>query len=104
MCRVNFFPPLVPLIPPLQKTKKVDFGWNTLADQKFVFHDNSLVETVREGDPEAHAFFRLLALCHTVMPEEKKEGERHLMDNFITACQVAAKRKLQPSVALALHV
>uniref|UniRef100_A0A8C7XBL4 Phospholipid-transporting ATPase n=1 Tax=Oryzias sinensis TaxID=183150 RepID=A0A8C7XBL4_9TELE len=53
----------------------VDFSWNQLADSKFIFHDHSLVETVREGNPEAHAFFRLLALCHTVMPEEKKEGE-----------------------------
>ncbi|KAM4719225.1 phospholipid-transporting ATPase ID-like [Anableps anableps] len=58
-----------------EKTQKVDFSWNKLADPKFDFHDYSLVETVREGDPEAHAFFRLLALCHTVMPEEKKEGE-----------------------------
>uniref|UniRef100_A0AAQ6IBE0 Phospholipid-transporting ATPase n=1 Tax=Anabas testudineus TaxID=64144 RepID=A0AAQ6IBE0_ANATE len=57
------------------KTEKVDFSWNQLADPKFVFHDHSLVETVREGNPEAQAFFRLLALCHTVMPEEKKEGE-----------------------------
>uniref|UniRef100_A0A8C7XC38 Phospholipid-transporting ATPase n=1 Tax=Oryzias sinensis TaxID=183150 RepID=A0A8C7XC38_9TELE len=55
--------------------KQVDFSWNQLADSKFIFHDHSLVETVREGNPEAHAFFRLLALCHTVMPEEKKEGE-----------------------------
>ncbi|CAM9172981.1 unnamed protein product [Lampetra planeri] len=46
-----------------------------LADPKFVFHDHRLVETVREGNPEAQAFFRLLALCHTVMPEEKTEGE-----------------------------
>uniref|UniRef100_A0A8D3E553 Phospholipid-transporting ATPase n=1 Tax=Scophthalmus maximus TaxID=52904 RepID=A0A8D3E553_SCOMX len=28
-----------------------------------------------EGNLQAQAFFRLLALCHTVMPEEKKEGE-----------------------------
>ncbi|KAM4634801.1 phospholipid-transporting ATPase ID-like isoform 1-T2 [Polymixia lowei] len=58
-----------------EKTEKVDFKWNSLADPKFVFHDHSLVETVREGNPEAQAFFRLLALCHTVMPEEKTEGE-----------------------------
>ncbi|KAM9338399.1 phospholipid-transporting ATPase ID-like [Symphorus nematophorus] len=58
-----------------EKTEKVDFNWNKLADPKFVFHDHSLVETVREGNLEAQAFFRLLALCHTVMPEEKKEGE-----------------------------
>ncbi|KAG7216627.1 hypothetical protein INR49_023336 [Caranx melampygus] len=58
-----------------EKTERVDFHWNELADPKFVFHDHSLVETVREGNPEAQAFFRLLAVCHTVMPEEKKEGE-----------------------------
>uniref|UniRef100_M3ZWN1 Phospholipid-transporting ATPase n=1 Tax=Xiphophorus maculatus TaxID=8083 RepID=M3ZWN1_XIPMA len=54
---------------------KVDFTWNQLADPKFVFHDYSLLESVKEGNPEAQAFFRLLALCHTVMSEEKKEGE-----------------------------
>ncbi|KAG7499111.1 phospholipid-transporting ATPase ID-like [Solea senegalensis] len=58
-----------------EKTEKVDFSWNRLADLKFSFHDHSLVETVREGNAAAQAFFRLLALCHTVMPEEKKEGE-----------------------------
>uniref|UniRef100_A0A3B4YWB9 Phospholipid-transporting ATPase n=1 Tax=Seriola lalandi dorsalis TaxID=1841481 RepID=A0A3B4YWB9_SERLL len=59
----------------ITETERVDFSWNKLADPKFIFHDHSLVETVREGNPEAQAFFRLLALCHTVMPEEKKEGE-----------------------------
>ncbi|XP_071321691.1 phospholipid-transporting ATPase ID isoform X2 [Trachinotus anak] len=58
-----------------EKTERVKFHWNELADPKFIFHDHSLVETVREGNPEAHTFFRLLALCHTVMPEEKEEGE-----------------------------
>lgn len=62
----------------------MDFSWNKLADPKFIFHDHSLVEAVREGNPEAQAFFRLLALCHTVMPEEKKEGERPSMDLFKT--------------------
>ncbi|XP_075311343.1 phospholipid-transporting ATPase ID-like isoform X1 [Odontesthes bonariensis] len=58
-----------------EKTERVDFSWNQLADPKFIFHDPSLLETVRGGNPEAQAFFRLLALCHTVMPEEKKEGQ-----------------------------
>ncbi|XP_056146769.1 probable phospholipid-transporting ATPase IM [Lampris incognitus] len=58
-----------------EKTQRVDFSWNQLADPKFVFHDHILVETVRKGNPEVQDFFRLLALCHTVMPEEKKEGE-----------------------------
>ncbi|KAM9735524.1 phospholipid-transporting ATPase ID-like [Menidia menidia] len=58
-----------------ETTERLDFSWNQLADPKFIFHDHSLMETVREGNPEAQAFFRLLALCHTVMPEEKTEGE-----------------------------
>uniref|UniRef100_A0A671T9L1 Phospholipid-transporting ATPase n=1 Tax=Sinocyclocheilus anshuiensis TaxID=1608454 RepID=A0A671T9L1_9TELE len=57
------------------EVKKVDFSWNSLADPKFCFHDHKLVEAVKLGSPEVQAFFRLLALCHTVMPEEKTEGE-----------------------------
>uniref|UniRef100_A0AAX7USF9 Phospholipid-transporting ATPase n=1 Tax=Astatotilapia calliptera TaxID=8154 RepID=A0AAX7USF9_ASTCA len=56
-------------------SEQVDFSWNNLADPKFSFHDHSLVEMVRSGNPETQEFFRLLSLCHTVMPEEKKEGE-----------------------------
>uniref|UniRef100_A0AAY5ETF2 Phospholipid-transporting ATPase n=1 Tax=Electrophorus electricus TaxID=8005 RepID=A0AAY5ETF2_ELEEL len=55
--------------------EKVDFSWNPLADPKFCFHDHSLIEAVKQGSREVKAFFRLLALCHTVMPEEKREGE-----------------------------
>ncbi|XP_077398687.1 phospholipid-transporting ATPase ID-like [Vanacampus margaritifer] len=58
-----------------ENTPRVDFSWNQQADPKFIFHDHNLVEIVREGNLDAQAFFRLLALCHTVMPEEKQEGE-----------------------------
>ncbi|XP_056875092.1 phospholipid-transporting ATPase ID [Takifugu flavidus] len=58
-----------------EKTEKVDFSWNKLADPKFAFYDHSLLEAVKDGNAEVQDFFRLLALCHTVMPEEKKEGE-----------------------------
>uniref|UniRef100_A0A3Q2CZB9 Phospholipid-transporting ATPase n=1 Tax=Cyprinodon variegatus TaxID=28743 RepID=A0A3Q2CZB9_CYPVA len=53
----------------------VDFSFNPLADPRFVFYDHSLVEAVKLDNPEVHTFFRLLALCHTVMAEEKQEGE-----------------------------
>lgn len=53
----------------------MDFSFNPLADKKFVFWDSSLLEAVKMGDPHAHEFFRLLSLCHTVMSEEKNEGE-----------------------------
>ncbi|KAI4821411.1 hypothetical protein KUCAC02_029345, partial [Chaenocephalus aceratus] len=58
-----------------ENTERVDFSFNTLADPRFRFHDHSLVEAVKLENPEVHTFFRLLALCHTVMAEEKKEGE-----------------------------
>ncbi|XP_078080641.1 phospholipid-transporting ATPase ID-like isoform X2 [Mustelus asterias] len=56
------------------RTEKVDFSLNSMADPKFVFYDHSLLEAVKIGDPKVHEFFRLLSLCHTVMPEEKQKG------------------------------
>uniref|UniRef100_A0A3B4AST8 Phospholipid-transporting ATPase n=1 Tax=Periophthalmus magnuspinnatus TaxID=409849 RepID=A0A3B4AST8_9GOBI len=56
-----------------EHTDTVDFSFNPLADTRFQFHDHSLVEVVKLENPEVHAFFRLLALCHTVMAEEKTE-------------------------------
>ncbi len=43
-----------------------------LADPKFFFYDHSLVEAIKLELPDVHAFFRLLALCHTAMAEEKR--------------------------------
>ena len=59
-----------------QRPEPVDFSFNPLADKKFLFWDPSLLEAVKMGDPHTHEFFRLLSLCHTVMSEEKNEGER----------------------------
>ncbi|XP_076826211.1 LOW QUALITY PROTEIN: phospholipid-transporting ATPase ID [Brachyhypopomus gauderio] len=56
--------------------KPLDFSvWNPLADRDFRFYDVSLVEAVKTGEPSAQEFFRVLSLCHTVMSEEKSEGE-----------------------------
>uniref|UniRef100_A0A1A8FKH8 Phospholipid-transporting ATPase n=4 Tax=Nothobranchius korthausae TaxID=1143690 RepID=A0A1A8FKH8_9TELE len=57
-----------------EKTACVDFSFNPLCDKGFRFYDSSLVEAVKQEDPAVQEFFRLLALCHTVMPEEKSEG------------------------------
>ncbi len=80
----------------------MDFSWNQLADPKFVFHDHHLAETVKEGDPEAQDFFRLLALCHTVMPEEKTEGEIPLRDIFYD-CK-GLKQKIDITYVLSLEM
>uniref|UniRef100_A0A7N8YB11 Phospholipid-transporting ATPase n=1 Tax=Mastacembelus armatus TaxID=205130 RepID=A0A7N8YB11_9TELE len=56
--------------------EKLDFTpFNPLADPDFCFYDDTLLESVKVGDSHAHEFFRLLSLCHTVMSEEKSEGE-----------------------------
>ncbi|XP_029009045.1 probable phospholipid-transporting ATPase IM isoform X2 [Betta splendens] len=57
-----------------EKTPCVDFSFNPLCDRKFKFYDVSLMEAIKLEDPVVQEFFRLLALCHTVMPEEKSEG------------------------------
>ncbi|XP_067824383.1 phospholipid-transporting ATPase IC [Heptranchias perlo] len=50
----------------------VDFSWNKFADGKLKFYDWSLLEMIRSGDnPGVQEFFKLLAICHTVMAEEK---------------------------------
>uniref|UniRef100_A0A7N6ACJ7 Phospholipid-transporting ATPase n=1 Tax=Anabas testudineus TaxID=64144 RepID=A0A7N6ACJ7_ANATE len=56
--------------------KGLDFTpFNPLADPNFCFYDDTLLESVKVGDLHTHEFFRLLSLCHTVMSEEKSEGE-----------------------------
>ncbi|KAF8787869.1 putative phospholipid-transporting ATPase IM like protein [Argiope bruennichi] len=52
-------------------TKAVDFSLNPVYEPGFRFYDKSLLEQVRNGDPHVHEFFRILALCHTVMCDEK---------------------------------
>ncbi|XP_041648665.1 phospholipid-transporting ATPase ID [Cheilinus undulatus] len=65
------------LADPLGPTpKRLDFTpFNPLADPDFCFYDDTLLESVKVGDSHTHEFFRLLSLCHTVMSEEKSEGE-----------------------------
>uniref|UniRef100_A0A8C6FQI2 Phospholipid-transporting ATPase n=1 Tax=Moschus moschiferus TaxID=68415 RepID=A0A8C6FQI2_MOSMO len=55
--------------------EKVDFSYNKLADPKFSFYDKTLVEAVKKGNHWVHLFFLSLSLCHTVISEEKVEGE-----------------------------
>ncbi|XP_033927142.1 phospholipid-transporting ATPase ID isoform X2 [Melopsittacus undulatus] len=58
-----------------ERPEPVDFSFNALADPRFQFWDPSLLEAIKLGDPHVQEFFRLLSLCHTVMSEEKTEGE-----------------------------
>uniref|UniRef100_A0A8C8RVK1 Phospholipid-transporting ATPase n=1 Tax=Pelusios castaneus TaxID=367368 RepID=A0A8C8RVK1_9SAUR len=50
-----------------------DRSWNPYVDRKAEFHNPALLEAIlRNDDPVTREFLRLLALCHTVMVEEKE--------------------------------
>ncbi|XP_074979296.1 phospholipid-transporting ATPase IK [Caretta caretta] len=54
------------------KASKASMSWNPYVDRTAEFHDPSLLEAVLQNDdPVMREFLRLLALCHTVMVEEK---------------------------------
>ncbi|XP_063383163.1 probable phospholipid-transporting ATPase IM [Cydia fagiglandana] len=54
-----------------ESTQPLDFSFNPEYEAEFKFFDESLLLAVQRGDQHVHDFFRLLALCHTVMPDQK---------------------------------
>ncbi|XP_026463046.1 phospholipid-transporting ATPase ID isoform X2 [Ctenocephalides felis] len=52
-------------------TDPIDFSFNSEYEPEFKFYDQTLLESVNNNNVHTHNFFRLLALCHTVMPAEK---------------------------------
>lgn len=49
----------------------IDFSFNPEYETDFKWFDKSLLDSVQNEEEHAHNFFRVLALCHTVMPENK---------------------------------
>ncbi|EGT42276.1 hypothetical protein CAEBREN_02513 [Caenorhabditis brenneri] len=60
------------VVEPSDRTPSIDFSWNSASEGTFKFYDKKLVEATRRQVPEIDQFWRLLALCHTVMPERDK--------------------------------
>lgn len=52
-------------------TEPIDFSFNPYHETGFKWYDRGLLDAIQSDEQHAHNFFRLLALCHTVMPEEK---------------------------------
>lgn len=54
-----------------QYAEPVDFTANNndQFERNFHWYDQTLVNSVNSNDPKTHNFFRLLALCHTVIPQ-----------------------------------
>merc|ERR1719481_740640 len=57
-----------------EHSKKVDFSFHHFYEPSFEFYDQTLLNEVKAGNPDTHMFYRLLALCHTVMPEYGPDG------------------------------
>jgi phospholipid-translocating P-type ATPase (flippase) len=58
-----------PVSPPLCEYSPLDFKFGCPA----------LIQAIRRKDPETVQFFELLALCHTVLPEQKSESLQSLV-------------------------
>ncbi|VDK69651.1 unnamed protein product [Onchocerca ochengi] len=54
-----------------EKTPTVDFSKNRWFEPNFKFYDQTLLKDTTKGLHEVAEFWRLLALCHTSMPEQK---------------------------------
>lgn len=52
-----------------QALQSVDFSANPHHESDFRWYDRTLLDAVRSDEEHSHVFFRLLALCHTVMAE-----------------------------------
>merc|ERR550519_1068167 len=55
-----------------EHTKRVDFSDNKFYEPNFHFYDQSLLDEIGNGNEDTQLFFRVLALCHTVMPDYSK--------------------------------
>ncbi|XP_072752553.1 phospholipid-transporting ATPase ID isoform X4 [Anoplolepis gracilipes] len=82
-----------PKIPHTSSTMPpLDFSFNKDYEPDFKFYDSSLLEAVQRENPDVHSFFRLLALCHTVMPEEKHGKIEYQAQSPDEAALVSAAR------------
>ncbi|XP_062558689.1 phospholipid-transporting ATPase ID isoform X2 [Armigeres subalbatus] len=73
-------------------TEPVDFSFNPEYEPDFRWYDQGLLDAVRADEEHAHNFFRLLALCHTVMPEEKNGRLEYQAQSPDEAALVSAAR------------
>ncbi|XP_014480273.1 PREDICTED: phospholipid-transporting ATPase ID isoform X7 [Dinoponera quadriceps] len=70
----------------------LDFSFNKDYEPEFKFYDPALLEAVKRENQDVHIFFRLLALCHTVMPEEKNGKIEYQAQSPDEAALVSAAR------------
>ncbi|XP_071051029.1 probable phospholipid-transporting ATPase IM isoform X2 [Onthophagus taurus] len=75
-----------------EDTTPLDFSWNVNFEPDFRFYDRNLTEAVKHNDSDCHEFFRLLALCHTVMSENRDDKLEYQAQSPDEAALVSAAR------------
>lgn len=59
----------------LKLLNSLDFSWNCWSEPNFKWYDQNLIRDLNSEETSPMGmFWRLLALCHTVMPEIKENG------------------------------
>ncbi|CAH0553187.1 unnamed protein product [Brassicogethes aeneus] len=80
------------LIEITEETEPLDFSFNPNYEPEFKFYDMHLLEAVKRKDEEVFSFFRLLALCHTVMSEQHDNKLEYQAQSPDEAALVSAAR------------
>lgn len=75
-----------------QDSERIDFSFNPYYEPEFKWFDRELLNAVRSDEENAHSFFRLLALCHTVMPDQKEGKLEYQAQSPDEAALVSAAR------------
>ncbi|KAJ0175180.1 hypothetical protein K1T71_009321 [Dendrolimus kikuchii] len=75
-----------------RQSEPLDFSFNPEYEPEFKFFDATLLDAVKRGDEHVHDFFRLLALCHTVMPDQKNGRLEYQAQSPDEAALVSAAR------------
>ncbi|XP_069982480.1 probable phospholipid-transporting ATPase IM isoform X3 [Penaeus vannamei] len=73
-------------------TRSVDLSHNPYHESSFKFYDHALTDALDASDPSCELFFRLLALCHTVMSEDKNGKLEYQAQSPDEAALVSAAR------------
>ncbi|KRT86590.1 hydrolase, partial [Oryctes borbonicus] len=75
-----------------ENIESIDFSFNKHYEPEFKFYDKTLLDSIMNNDENSHNFFRLLALCHTVMSEDREGKLEYQAQSPDEAALVSAAR------------
>lgn len=75
-----------------EDTQSIDFSFNKNYEPEFRFYDKTLLDSIKNDNEDSYNFFRLLALCHTVMSEDRDGKLEYQAQSPDEAALVSAAR------------